>query len=268
MANFNDYRDWNGSWVGSYDGRPGTMAVNASLEPDSSHSRISVNFDQGDGSWWSGVGTTQDARSHQVEGQRLDPTGPSPGGETLDWPRMLIHTWDTNFVSGISRWDGKDYGFWFEREGTGGPTYFEGPRFTSWYNLDGGGDRPHNTGIGWASSTPNEAVAFDGREASISILVSPAGPHPENDCHVDFIFTDSEDHSWRGWKIVRPWEHWIDDLELTPTSQGDRTPGTDTLRWPLFYLHTWCTAHASGWSKWSDQLYGILLKNGSPIIGR
>jgi len=215
-----------------------------------------------DDSWTSGINDEFDARSHEVLNQLLRPTGGSPGRQQLEWPRLHIHTWDTNFISGISRWDGKDYGFWFQRHGTG-PIYIQNRRFSSWYNLDGGGDHPHDTGIGWSGPPLPERCMSDGRRADLAINVSPSGPNPQNDVFLDFRFIDVSGKWWRGSRIIRPQEFWVDNLELTPFHHGGDPPGEGTIRWPRFCLHTWDTRQASGWSEWGGSNYGLLFHNGS-----
>jgi len=264
MAQYRDYRDWSGDWDGSYDGRPASMRLSASLGLDGRRARLSVTYEAGGDTWVSEITDDFDARSHEVANQWLRPTGGSPGRQRLEWPRLHIHTWDANFISGISRWEGRDYGLWFQRRGTHAPIYIQTRRFTSWYNLDGGGDRPHNTGISWSGPPLPELCINDGRQANLAINVSPSGPNPQNDVHLDFRFIDSSGKWWRGSRVTRPWEFWINDLELNPYHHGGDPAGEGTIRWSRFYLHTWDTGQASGWSEWSGNNYGLLFHNGSP----
>lgn len=262
MTQFQDYRDWSGQWEGTYDGRPALLQIASALRSDNQRARLSLTYQEGSGIWVSEDNADFDIRSHEVMNQWLRPS--FAGGPRLEWPRLLLHTWDINFISGISRWEGRDYGFWFQRRGSSGRINFENSgRFTTWYNLDGRGDHPHTTGIGWSGPPLPELGLNDGRPAHLAINVSPAGPTPRNDVHVDFRFIDVGGRWWRGWKVIRPWEFWVDDLELNPYRHGIDSPGTGTIRWPRFYLHAWKVAHASGWSEWNGRNYGTLFKNGS-----
>lgn len=254
MGRFADYRNWEGSWVGSYDGRPASLTSSSSLTLDPHRAQLSLDYHENGNLWVSALDGDFDAFAHDVRDRHLDPLGGAPARGRLEWPRLLIHTWDTDFISGSSRWDGKEYGLWFARvPATPGPrpALAIGRRFTTWYNLDGGGDHPHNTGISW----PTRGV-YDGRPASLGIGVDPEGPTPSQDANLRFVFDDFAGHRWHGWKTVRPWDHWVEDLELTP-----ERPSDGPLRWPRFHLHTWNTRQASGWSEWDGQQYGFAFRN-------
>lgn len=261
---FRDFRDWAGEWEGSYDGRPARLRIDV---PPSLRSTTRFYFDLTFGTapdlWWTRLSfDTFDADAHLVRDRRLYPMfGGTPGRDELEWPLLLLHTWDTDFIAGISRWQGRDYGLFFQRRDADGPTYFGGRRFTSWYNLGGRGDAPTNTGIAWGGLPGRRDGLYDGRAASLAINVDPTGPRPREDAHVDFRFIDEAGRWWRAVKTVRPWEFWVEDLEFRPYGHA---PGEGTFRWPRFHLHTWDTGQASGWSEWNGQPYGFLFRNGSP----
>lgn len=264
MAEYRDYRDWNGEWEGSYDGRFATARIISSLDPDGRRARLHITYEFGGDAWESEITDDFDALSHEVTNQWLRPTGGAPHRQRLEWPRLHMHTWDTNFISGISRWDGKDYGFWFRRRGTQGPTYIEHKPFTSWYNLDGRGDHPHETGIAWSGPPVPEQAIGDGRPIRLAINVNAYGPHPENDVFLDFRFIDVGGRWWRATRVARPREFWIDDLDLQPYHHGGDPAGEGTIHLRRFCLHTWDTGQASGWTEWEGKRYGMLLHNGSP----
>jgi hypothetical protein len=229
---------------------------------ENGRARLDITFRQGADVWQSPGAAYIDLNSSEISNQWLKPTEGSPGRPNLEWPRLLMHNWDVNFISGISRWNWRDYGFWFQRQNAVGPIYFAGSTFTSWYNLDRGGDHPHQAGIGWSQPPSPELCINDGRPADLSIFAAPTGGQPSQDVHLDFFFLDFSGKQWRGGKVIRPWEFWVDDLDLNPYSGNSNPPGSGTIRWPRFYLHTWNTRHASGWSEWSGRKFGLFFKNG------
>lgn len=38
------------------------------------------------------------------------------GQLALEWQYLLLHTWDIDYISGVSKWDGKPYGMAFTRQ--------------------------------------------------------------------------------------------------------------------------------------------------------
>jgi hypothetical protein len=263
MTQYRDYRDWSGEWDGSYDGRLASIQISSTLDLDNRHAHLLVTYNVGRDTWVSELGNVFDAQDNEVNNIWLRPVGGSPGRERLEWPRLHIHTWNIDFISGISRWSGQDYGFWFRRRTSNLPIYIEQRRFTTWYNLDGGGDRPHETGLAWSGPPLPEMAINDGRPAKLAINVSPDGPDPKNNVHLGFRFIDVSGKWWRVWRVVRPREYWLQDLELSPFRHGSDPPGQGTIRGPKFGLHTWDARQASGWSEWNGKRYGLLLHNGS-----
>jgi hypothetical protein len=48
--------------------------------------------------------------------QNLRPWRPDQDEQlTLEWQSLILHTWDIDYISGVSTWDGKLYGMSFTR---------------------------------------------------------------------------------------------------------------------------------------------------------
>jgi len=258
MAQFRDFRDWNGQWDGIYDGRAAALLTTFQQAPSDNHRAVpNFTYTEGENVWntWPSPVYSIDAFSHRVDNPpSLVPFEGAPGRQSLEWPLIFIHTWDTNFISGISRWQGKDYGMWFRRRGTG-PVTNPGPRrFTSWYAIRDGNDLPHQSFFNY------NAGSHDGRPGTLRFAIAGSGSQPQQNATVTVTFTDSSGHSWQGEKVLNPVNHWIEDLQLQPIG----TPaGRDPILWPRLYLHTWNVRHCTGWSEWNQQLFGITFFDGN-----
>lgn len=120
MPRFADFRDWQGDrFDGNYDGRRATLRIGV-LPIAGSRDRfgISLNFTDVSGQQWNTPAELRDFHflDHVVTDLRLVPSAfGTPNRRDIAWPRLFIHTWDINFLSGYSRWEGKDYGMSWTR---------------------------------------------------------------------------------------------------------------------------------------------------------
>lgn len=108
MAQFNNVHDFTGSYVGSYDGRQGNIFIQ--VRDDRS---IHINFmDVTRGSLYRGDHGPVDQNSHVLQDITLHPTS---GQEDIHWSRLHLHTWNTDYLSGVGIWHGQEYGMSFSR---------------------------------------------------------------------------------------------------------------------------------------------------------
>lgn len=106
-----DSDNWADEWAGTYRGRQDGRKAFLTIERDGA--RIHLTFKDLDrGDTFTGAVQNNTEPLHQLEDIRL--TSRDGGTKVLD--RLLLHTWDTNYISGSSQWQGTHYGNYFVRE--------------------------------------------------------------------------------------------------------------------------------------------------------
>jgi hypothetical protein len=108
MASYRDFTDLEvPGWVGNADGKGGALLTITFLR------EFGIACTQGGEIWLRGVDLRRD--EHGVGHVLRDLTLMRLGVESLHWKALYLHTWDVNFVSGISEWHGERYGMAFQR---------------------------------------------------------------------------------------------------------------------------------------------------------
>ncbi|HET9168096.1 MAG TPA: hypothetical protein VFN97_01635 [Actinospica sp.] len=114
-ATFQGTEDWTGTYAGVLDGRPATLDIRAGMpyagDTDSWGFSITLTDFSGVQYWThsdfiSNVGP----QCHELPGFSLA-TDDYSGYATFN--RLLLHTWDTSYVSGETSWNGSEYGCMF-----------------------------------------------------------------------------------------------------------------------------------------------------------
>lgn len=103
------HQDFFGTWLGEYDGRKAKLVI-SDTKGDSPHPMLHLRFTEleRDETY---VGTvTQDHDSHVLTHMTLKRVG---GSGYVTWKRLKLE--DRNSLSGISTWNGNEYGMSFTR---------------------------------------------------------------------------------------------------------------------------------------------------------
>lgn len=111
-AQFKSALDFAGFYQGSYDGRNAEIQITTAQDPDGTIS-LNINFIDRDRheEYAQGFGGL-DSGSHVLQ----DITLPRVGGTgNVNLQYLLLHTWNTDFLSGVSTWNSTPYGMSFTR---------------------------------------------------------------------------------------------------------------------------------------------------------
>ncbi len=100
MAQFRSIVDFEGFYTGSYDGRQAEVEI---VERER-NLEYSTNFQV----------SPQDSTTHVLRNITLHAV---TGTGDIHWSRLHLHTWDTNFLSGVSIWNNQEFGMSFSRVG-------------------------------------------------------------------------------------------------------------------------------------------------------
>jgi hypothetical protein len=120
---FESIRDFTGKWVGSYDGRNARMSI--MIQPHNGEGSgafaVIITFEELDRGERYENGDRDRRHVEQTEGAshvlRDIELFQSDGEGRVFLKRLYLHTWDVDYLSGISEWNGVEYGFSFKREG-------------------------------------------------------------------------------------------------------------------------------------------------------
>lgn len=110
------HRDWPGTYRGRSDGRRALLTISTEFVGDSAVTVI-YNIELKDldrGASFSG----QVRVNYNKTPKNIIPFSKpltSSSGNKKDIQRLLLHTWDTDYISGYSTWNGRDFGLLFER---------------------------------------------------------------------------------------------------------------------------------------------------------
>jgi hypothetical protein len=111
---FESILDFAGVFVGNYDGRKANV-TNLVVENTPTTAILSVTFiDVDRGENFLGE-TTVGINTYAIESLSFYGQG-TAAGISLNWQYFLIATWDIDYISGVSTWDGNPYGMSFTRQ--------------------------------------------------------------------------------------------------------------------------------------------------------
>jgi hypothetical protein len=112
MANFKSYQDFFGTYTGSYDGRNARLEI-TDIKADSVRPVLHIKFTDLDrNEVYQVTHFFDNPKAHILQNITLKQTGRS---NSIVWKEVLLHTWSTNFLSGISVWNGIDFGMSFKK---------------------------------------------------------------------------------------------------------------------------------------------------------
>ena len=245
---FGDVRAFGGAWKGAYDGRKARLSVVALAQPPSSLFTLLFTFtDEDRNQTFTGNVQNVPRDAHEIHGITL--TGPA----TLSWPILTLHTWNTDYLSGLSLWGGTRYPMAFYRSAIAPPYAPARPftGYTDWFGPQAG------TGV--------YRGFLDGRPARLDVTPDRSQPRPV----VQFTLTDLDrdvvrsqgvfEDLMRDGRIVSP----RDPLAGLPLST--RPPGADVLTVDSLAMHSWNCSYVSGVHLWQNNRYGMSFIRQTPI---
>jgi hypothetical protein len=224
-------REWQGFYRGSNDGRAAMLQVDV-REDASGRWHFDFTFIDFAGHRWVGnftgdVGSRCHALEHPIELLSVGNQGP------VRWKGLYLHTWDTDWLTGVSEWAGQEYGMIFVRENAPTPPLaFVGPPLASNRDFT-------DPGVpGWRGNYDGKA----GAALTISFLRS-----------FGISYTQGSDIYQRSVDVGRD-EHGVGHVlrDLTMVRLG-----AEDLHWKALYLHTWDVNFLSGVSEWRGERYGM-----------
>ncbi len=112
MAQFSGYLDFIGIYNGSYDGRKAQVEIFPPGGPFPPYVFIVTFTDIDRNETYEGVVNQNNISAHIISAIDLTLRG---GGNMIHWSKLLLHTWDISYMSGISVWNNTEYGMSFTR---------------------------------------------------------------------------------------------------------------------------------------------------------
>ena len=112
MAIFSSYQNFFGTYLGHYDGRNARLVI-GDAKADSEWPQFRIEFIELDRNQvFIGTHTEKGKVGHIIHDITLKKRG---GNGTVTWRELFLHTGDTNYISGISIWNGIEFGMCFSR---------------------------------------------------------------------------------------------------------------------------------------------------------
>ena len=116
MARFQHPNNFWGNYRGRLDGRRATLEI-TDTKADAPYPlfRITLTDEDRDVAFRALVEQrpSQDGHRHILRDFKLEEVG---GSGEKEITLLLLHTWDTNYVTMVTRWGGREFGSYFERE--------------------------------------------------------------------------------------------------------------------------------------------------------
>jgi hypothetical protein len=112
MTHFQHFQDFFGAYVGSYDGRRARLELR-DVKGDSPWPMCHLTFTELErNEVYVGTHVHKGPRDHIMSDIVLKQQS---GGGEVTWSRLHLHTWDTSHLSGVSTWNGIEFGMSFAR---------------------------------------------------------------------------------------------------------------------------------------------------------
>ncbi|QNP68176.1 hypothetical protein IAG44_00965 [Streptomyces roseirectus] len=226
---FTDIRQFQGTWNGSYDGRSSRLTIRVQGQPPSDRYTLFFTFTDESGASYSGTLQNIAASTYHLPYFKLGANG------ELDWQGLLLHTWNTDYISGFSVWNSGVYPMSWTRSTVNDP-FTPGPQWTGY--TDYFGDY-----AGFLDGRNARLVVSRGQRPDPSQAGSPLKPTVER------VISDTDrGTSWFAW-------NWEADVQRQPVSQqrilleGFYTtpdPQPTTLKLDYIFPHGWNRNYISG----------------------
>ncbi|MEU4211000.1 hypothetical protein AB0F13_13570 [Streptomyces sp. NPDC026206] len=226
---FHDVRAFHGTWEGVYDGRRARLRIVVTQEAPGTLCTLYLTFTDIDrGETFTGSRERLPWNCHEVGSITLS------GAATLFWPSLLIHTGDTDVLSGVSDRSNRRYPMSFHRSATG-PSYVR--------------DRPFGSFDDWCGAPVGRARyagSLDGRRAQLDVDVSSAGSERRFVFHLADLDRKADWYAHVAESEVRRWSY---DRQRNPLAGVRMSPYWDRQE-PLLigymYWHSGNAAYVTG----------------------
>ncbi|GHC51379.1 hypothetical protein [Streptomyces cinnamoneus] len=243
-----DVRAFHGTWQGAYDGRQARLEIVAQQQPPSSYYTLFLTFTELErNETYSGYVQYVPRDAHEIRGITL--TGPS----TLSWPVLLLHTWNTDYLSGTSSWNGTGFPMSFYRSSVA-------PPFAAGRPFRGYGD--------WYSPPHDHATyagTIDGRRATLEVLKYGVSGKPQT----QFTLTDLDrGTAYAATFLDVDFGSWSADRQRNPlagVTMSPIRPGPEPKYIESLYWHSWNAMYVSGADIWQGGRYGMSFIRQTPL---
>ena len=114
MAQFSSIVDFNGFYTGSYDGRQAELEIVVSHPAPNQPIGLTLKFVDIDRNQEYSANihlAPQENTSHVLRDITLHA---SDGSGNIQWSRLHLHTWNTKYLSGVSIWNGQEFGMSYQ----------------------------------------------------------------------------------------------------------------------------------------------------------
>ncbi len=222
---FTSAEQFTGSYVGSMDGRKATLLIS---RVRSSNPAPMFRIRMADKE----RNTTYYATKEHKDGDHVlrDIILKTTNGKSKYIKKLYLHTWNTDYISGYSTWNGKYYGCSFARQKMPS-TSLQGKRFSNSADFYG-------TYEGYT----------DGRKARL--IISKVG-YATSIKLIDLSRNVTFGTTTQSMPIKVGSPHILESLDLIGSNKDSKKIGR-------LYLHTWNTNYISGNTIWNGQKFGIL----------
>jgi len=112
MTRFRSYQDFFGTYTGDYDGRNARLKI-SDVKADSAWPIFHIEFTELDrNEVYTGNHTEKGNHGHIMTNITLSRKG---GSGSVKWSKLYLHTWNIDHLSGVSLWNGIEFGMCFKR---------------------------------------------------------------------------------------------------------------------------------------------------------
>jgi predicted ester cyclase len=230
--------DFAGTFIGSFDGRRATVKIEVFRTGDINVAQVHVQYSEGGKIWNAFFTKNMTSNGHILENFTLFPDQ-NDGRESKTWKQLYLHTWNTDWISGINLWNGREFGMMFVRVPSSTPPLsFSGRRMVSTKDFAG-------CYKGSFDGHPDGRLEID--------LIRIAGS--STNFYFSVFYTDSAGHSWYPQAIVGRDD--TNDGNIIPSFHLLGSSGQEDIYIDKLYLHTWDIQFLSGISSWHGSQFGL-----------
>ena len=115
MAQFSSIVDFNGFYTGSYDGRQAELEIVVSHPVTDQPISLALKFVDRDRNQEYSANVHLGFQEHTTHILRDITLHAAGGSSDIQWSRLHLHTWNTNYLSGVSIWNNQEFGMSFSR---------------------------------------------------------------------------------------------------------------------------------------------------------
>ncbi|MCA6094524.1 hypothetical protein LE181_20420 [Streptomyces sp. SCA3-4] len=248
---FRDVRAFHGTWEGVCDGHRARLRIVVAQEPPGTLHTVYLTFtDLERGATYVG------SRREVAPGARDIGTVTLSGAAALTWPSLLVHTCDTDVLSGIGSSGGRGYPMAFHRSATA-PALVQNRPFRDFEDWCG---RPLGRGRYLGS--------LDGRRAQLDVDVTLAGSERRMVFHLSDLDRGTDWYSQVLESEVRAWGPGRQRNPLAGVRMRPYWEGQEPLRIGCLYWHGGNAAYVTGEGVGRDGRFGMTFVRRTPLNTR